>query len=519
MSGSPRRQAFAAVGALVGVLVACAPSAPLAPAPASASPEVAPSASVASSAEPASSETPDAEFRQRPPPAGAEGSFQAPVPADLRLPNGMRVLLLSNHGMPVVSMQLVVNRGAAHGPPGAAALLGPMLLQGTPTRSLFELSDTLEEMGARHRVTVDEDAVLVSATVLSSDAPRALALLGDAVRNASLPESEMERLRGRKIQSLAVENDLPRALLQRAVVELLYPPRHPYRVSALLDERALRALHRSDLRRFHREHVQPDSVTLVVAGDIDRTTLQAAAAAAFGSWQGKATPVRPPATPSAPTTGPSVLLVDLPGAPQTSVALCAVGAPYTSPDHDDLLVLGTLLTRRLNANLRGRHAYTYGVSSQFSFRHGAGPFMAGGDVVRDHTADAIKEALSELTRLRDEPVKHDELNDAKAIVGALSARFETAESSVIAMTPLAIYKLGDDDFLTLRVRLQMVTRESIQKAARTYLASPRLRLALVGDAATIEAPVRALDLGPVEVRKNASPARRPPPPPETPVEE
>lgn len=470
---------------------------------------MAPAAS--SSGAPVPAETPEEAFRQRPPLPGPEGVFQAPVPFDQKLPGGLRLLHLENRGMPVVSLQLVIRRGAAAGAPGVAALLGPMLLQGTPSRSLFELSDAMEEIGARHRVTVDEDAVLVSATVLAPDAERALMLLADAVRNASFPGVELERLKAKKIQALAFERDLPRVQLQHAVAELLYPPRHPYRSSLLVDEKAVQSVTREALVRFHREHVQPDSMALVIAGDLSRQKAEELAQRAFGKWRGKAAPFTAPAAPGASQKAPSVLLLDLPGAPQTSVALCAVGAPYNSADHDHLMVLSTLLTRRLNANLRGRHAYTYGVSSQVAFRHGAGPFTAGGDVVREKTAEAIREMLGEVAQLRDEPVGHDELQEAKVILSALSARFETAESTVIAMTPMAIYQLEDDDFMTLRVRLQMVTRETIQKAAQTYLAPARLHLALVGDGSQIEAKIRALDLGSMETRKIVHAPRTPPP--------
>ncbi|MCS6901573.1 MAG: pitrilysin family protein [Myxococcales bacterium] len=460
-----------------------------------------PMASSSASGEPAFGQAPEEDFRRYPPAPGPERVFQAPVPVDFILPGGMRVLHLEHRGMPVVSLQLVIRRGASAGAPGVASLLGPMLFQGTPTRSLFELSDALEELGARYWVTVEEDAILVGATVLAPNAKRALLLLADAVRNASFPPGELERLKERKIQALAFERDLPRVQLQRAVAELLYPERHPYRASLLLEESSIRSVNREALLRFHRNHVQPDSVVLVMAGDLSRQKAEELAMQVFGKWRGKAARFSAPMAPSGPSKAPSVLLLDLPGAPQTSVALCAVGAPYTSPDHDTLVVLSTLLSRRLNANLRGRHAYTYGVSSQVAFRHGPGPFMAGGDVVREKTAEAIREILGEVALLRDELVGYDELHEVKVILSALSARFETAESSVMAMTPMAIYRLEDREFMTLRVRLQMVTRETVQKVARTYLAPERLHLALVGDGAQIEGKVRDLHLGTVEVRK------------------
>ncbi len=451
-------------------------------------------------------ETPDEAFRRQPPLPGPEGTFQAPVPADVKLPNGMRVILLENHAMPLVAMAVVLRRGSSAG--AAGAMLGPMMLQGTPGRDVSALSEAFEALGARYRVVADDDATVVAATVLAPEAGAALDLLADVVQRPTLPATELDRLRSRRLLALAAEADLPRVVLQRAVAELLYPAGHPYRVSARPDEAALRALQRSDLVRLHGE-LRPDRSSLVVAGDVTREQLMAAATRAFGGWRGRSGPLLTPATPK--PGKPHVLLVDLPGAPQTSIAVAAVGARRGSPDHDALLVLNTLLSRRLNANLRGRHAYTYGASAQFTFRQGPGPFMAGGDVAREHTADAVREVLAEFERLRDNPVGHDELAEVKTIVGALSARFESVEASVVALTPLAVHDLEDSEFLTLRVRLQMVTREVLQKVAQTYLAPGRLQLALVGDAASIEAPVRSLDFGPVEVRRASSTPRPAPP--------
>lgn len=491
--------------ALLVALVACAPSSPgpaLAPAP-SAPPEA---SSAPSEVAP---ETPDAEFRQKPPPPGSAGVFQAPIPVDVRLPNGLRVLFLESHAVPVVSVQLVVDRGAAQGSPGAALLTAPMLLRGTRSRTMFQQSDAFEALGAQYGASVDDDMLGLQATVISSHAERAIELLGDALRFPSFPEAELERVLARRLTAIAEEESAPRSLLHRAVVEAAYPEGHPYRWPAELNAAALRRLKRADLVRFHQENVQPSSVSVVVAGDISREALQGAIERVFGGWRGRAVPLRrAPAAANGKSKRPRGLLLDTPGATQTSLSLCDIGAPRTSQDHDALLVLNTILSRRLNGNLRQKHAYTYGASSQFTFRHGPGVFSAGGEIVREKTAEAIREVLAELEALRQEPVGLSELADARLIVAALSGRFETAAASVAAMLPLATYHLENDEFMTLRVRMQMITPEVLQRAALEYLRPDRVRLVLVGDAAVIEPGVRALRLGDLEVRK--PPARRRP---------
>jgi predicted Zn-dependent peptidase len=519
-AGVGGRRAGVAAGAWL-IVAACAPAAPVVPGPLPAASVL---ASVAASA-PLPEQTPDAEFRQRPPPGAGEGGFSAPIPFDQVLPNGLRVLFLENHTTPLVAMQLVVSRGAAAAAPGVAALAASMLVRGSKTRSADALGDAFDAFGTTPAVHVDDDSISLAATVTSADAPRALELLADALEHPTFPAEELADIRSRRLSTLAEEDDQPRSLLRKAVAEAVYPSEHPYAWPSLLDEARLSRITRADLVRFHRENVAPDSVTLAVAGDLSREALIEVVKRALGGWKGRAAPrpvIRAPRLARVRgkevSHSPRVLLVDLPGATQTSLALADVGAPRTSPDHDALLVLNTILGRRLGANLRQRHAYTYGATSGFAFRHGPGPFTAGGEIVREKTAEAIREALGEVERLREETLTLGEVIDARVLLGALSGRFETMASSAASLALLGLHGLGSDDFLTLRVRLQMVTPEEVHRVAQAYLRPDRLKIVLVGDAATIEPGVRALDLGEVQVKKLVARGRRRPapsaPPPE-----
>jgi zinc protease len=461
-------------------------------------------------AAPEPAETPDAEFRKRPPRGGSEGGFSVPIPAETRLDNGVRVLFLESHAAPVVSIQVLIARGAEQAPPGVGGFAGAMLLMGTKTRSSTQLSDAFEALGATYGGGVDLDTTGVQATVLSGDAPTALALLADIVQNAEYPEDEVERVRQRRLTALAEESDDPRAVLWNAVHETLYPVGHPYHASLLGGEEAIRKIKRADLLRFHRAHVQPDATTVVVAGDITREGLFEAVGRAFGGWRGRAAAaVAPRAPPASSRKQMRIVLIDRPGATQTHVAVAAPGAPRASKDHDALMVLATLLSRRINGNLRERRGLTYGVSAAFSFRRGAGPFVAGGPVVREQTAAAVREIFVEIDRVRGALVSPNELIDVRSILGALSARFETAQSSAASLSPLAIYGLSTDEYMTRRVRLQMVDRPGLQRAAQGYLKQGRLSVVMVGDARAIEADIRGLGLGEVEVRRPKAAQRLP----------
>ena len=134
--------------------------------------------------------------------------------------------------------------------------------------------------------------------------------------------------------------------------------------------------------------------SVAVAGDVRQAELVAQLERAFGGWKGGAPAPSVPPRP-AEASGAKVVLVDRPGLTQSSVSVAVVGPPRIGPDHDAIVLMNTLLGgyygSRLNANLRERHAYTYGVRSSFDFRRGPGPWSATGTVVRDK--DGISAAL------------------------------------------------------------------------------------------------------------------------------
>ena len=179
----------------------------------------------------------------------------------------------------------------------------------------------------------------------------------------------------------------------------------------------------------------------------------------------------PPGEPPAPDDKAArIVLIDRPGASQSNVAVALPGVPRTSKDFDAILMMNTILggqfSSRLNMNLREKHAYTYGAGSCFDFRHGAGPFRAGGAIVRESTEPAIREMLTEIERMRTELVIDEELADAKAnVIKQLPARFETAGATAATLASLAIYGLPLDEFATRPARLQKVTREDVKRVA------------------------------------------------------
>jgi len=445
-------------------------------------------------------------FRSKPPASAEPTPFVPPAIVEHKLANGIRVLLVERRELPIVAFQIVVDRGADQGSPGAGAFLGAMLTQGTKTRSALEISDALGKLGAQYGAWGALDSVGVNSKVLASGFPEALAILGDCVRNPAFAKDEVERERSKRLTALAQQKDSPQTILRNTVSEILYPEAHPYHAPLLGNEDALKKLSPEDLVALHKKLVEPEDITIAIAGDVTKDAAIAEIEKVFGDWKGKPDDVAETKEPPELEGSARIVLIDRPGATQSHMAATLVGVPRSSKDFHALMIMNTILggqfSSRLNLNLREKHAYTYGASSSFDMRHGAGPFTAGGAIVREKTEPAAQEILAEIKRMQDALVTAEELADAKTnLIRRLPASFETVSDVAGSIAYLAIYGLPLDEFSKRAEAYRAVSSEDVQRVAKTYLRPERLRIVIVGDAAVVEKDLEKLKFGKVEVRR------------------
>ncbi len=205
------------------------------------------------------------------------------------------------------------------------------------------------------------------------------------------------------------------------------------------------------------------------------------------------------------STKAKIVIVDRPGAQQTMVRMVHMGVDRSTPDYPAIEVmnseLGGLFSSRINMNLREEHGYTYGASSVFVYRRSLGYFAVGGGIRTDATAPAVSEILKEIHRMIDTPMEPDELSLAKDSQSrSLPGMFETNGGEAGALSEIFEYNLARDYFSNLPERLNAVTAEDAEAAAKKYLHPDQLILICVGDRAKIEPELLKLDLGAVEIR-------------------
>jgi zinc protease len=485
-------------------LVACGSQPPLPPPP-PAPPPVASWPAPSAPPEPPRI-TPDAPFRDNPPQPGPPVTWAPPRIDSWAMKNGVRVLFVERHDLPIVSVRIVSGAGAGDlrgVRPGAAAFMGSMLEQGAGPRTSLALSDEYAAMGAEHAAWCDWDACVASVKVLTSHLGPALELLADVALRPSFPDAELERLRKRWLGSIQQEKSSPPTMEQNALAAAVFGRAHPYGHSLRGQSADIEKLTRAEIEETWRRVFEPRSTTVVVAGDVAPEQLRSLLEARFGAWKGGAAVRVPVGHAVMDRKATKVVLIDVPGAAQSQVYVAEEGAPFATPDRIPLaimnLILGGMFSSRINLELREAKAYTYGAHSGFSLRHGAGAFAAGGAMFAEHTADAAREIVGQIDHMRAEPVKAEELADAKENAKlALPARFESVDELTGVLEDMAVYGMPLDEYAQRAAHIDAVTAADVQRVAKKWLHPEAMRIVIAGDRTKVEHSL--MDLGAIETR-------------------
>jgi zinc protease len=164
-------------------------------------------------------------------------------------------------------------------------------------------------------------------------------------------------------------------------------------------------------------------------------------------------------------------------------------------------MLGGLFQSRLNANIREEKGYSYGVSSAFAFGKGPGAFRAGGDIVSAKSDAALVEFMKELRGIRgSRPITDEELETAKdSLIQGLPETFSSVQSMNNAIAMLWTMSLPDNYYQQYAAKISAVRKEDVVRVATQYIDLDHLSIVIVGDRATIEAPLKATGIAPIQM--------------------
>lgn len=447
------------------------------------------------------------DWRKEKPAAGPAPAIHLPAPVEFTLENGLKVLLVEDHALPVMSAEVISRAGTENttaAKAGLATLTAEIMSDGTASRDLKKLADDSERIGASINVFASTDNSSISTQLLTSHASEGMELLADVAQHPAFRAEDVERDRKRRLVRIGQEGDNVRSMATRVGPKLVFGD-SPYGTTSNGTTESVTGLTDADFKGFYSDHFGPRDSALVLAGDLTRAEAEKLAKQYFGGWSSQASgEATIPAAPAQPAT--HVVIVDKPGAPQSALYAFGVGVPQSSPDVDVLNVmnytLGGSFASRINMNLREVHGYTYGANSQFARYREGGAFVAGGLVRTDVTGPAAKEMMAEIRNFVDKPSTAEELAAAKeASIRSLPGRFETTAAMANAITDIFVYDRPLDYYTKLPARYEAVTEADVARAAKEYLHPDQLTIVAAGDRAKIEPGLKDAGVGPVEVRE------------------
>jgi zinc protease len=432
---------------------------------------------------------------------GAPRDYHFPHFERAALSNGLRIIVAPSHRLPIVTVLAVTDAGAlwdAAGRAGTATLTARLLLEGAGSLDGAELTERFEQLGATIESGADWDAAVTSMTVTSAHLAKAMELFATVLREPSFRPREVERIKAERLSDILQLRAEPRGLADEAFEAAVYHSSSRYATSLGGTETSVSAVIVDDIRALYEARYSPTTTTLIVTGDVTLDAARKLAETSLGTWSGTARAGALRADRAARDSRATHHVIR-PDSPQSEIRIGHVGVPRTHKDYFDLVVmnaiLGGLFNSRINLNLREAHAYTYGAFSAFDWRRDAGPLVVSTAVRTDVTAKAIAEVVSEIDRMRREPVGEQELSLATSYLdGVFPIRYETTAAVAGALANQVIFGLPDDYFDTYRSHLRRVTAASVHEVAKNHLHSDRLQAVVVGDPSVAD-ELRGLSFG------------------------
>jgi predicted Zn-dependent peptidase len=443
------------------------------------------------------------------PPVGKLAALDFPTIVHTKLSNGIPVDFVQRASVPVTQVAMAFDAGSSADSPqthGLASMTMDLLDEGTSNLSSQQFAEAEERLGADVSTGNGADRSYVSLNALSPNLAPSLDLLSETVRDAAFRPGDIDRIRSQMLTGIAQLQKDPTRVARRLLPTVLYGADHPYGGPAGGDPAAIAKFSRDDLIAFQQRWLRPDDVKFYVVSDRPLSEIQPLLEARFGQWTAPsaargvkkftALPPRP--------TSPKILLVNRPGAPQSSI----VGGQVTPIDpHSDVIpfdtanqVLGGTFLSRLNMDLREEKGWSYGVSGDEDVMLHAVPYVVSAPVQADRTGDALVELNKQLTDfLTTKGVTQEELErTVENDINQLPGEFETSGAVLGAMMNIDMLGRPDNYYETLAPEYRAQTTATLDQAARAALDPKGFTWIVVGDAAKVRPQLEKLGI-PIEV--------------------
>ncbi len=422
----------------------------------------------------------------------ANGELKLPPYKKVKLANGLTLLLMEQHEVPVISFNFIVKAGSTADPAGKeglASVTAELLRKGTKTRTASQIASELDFIGGELSASATYDSTIGSAEFIKKDLTTGVEVLADTLLNPTFPQPEVAKLIKQRIDGIKAAKDRAQGVIGIYYAGYLFG-NHPYARPTQGSERTLAAITHLDAAKFYQSWYAPANTILAVVGDFSASEMEKTLTDKFGAWNAKGkTPVNLPDAPA--FQGKKLLLVDKPDATQTFYMIGNLGIARTNADRVYINIVNTLFggrfTSMLNSELRIQTGLTYGARSSFDERQARGPFIISTYTRNEKTEEAIDRTLNILKRLHETGITEAELQSAKTYIkGLFPTSLETSDQLAAMIAQLEFFGLSETEVNNLYAKIDAMTLQDAKRIIKEYYPLDNLVFVLVGKASEIE---------------------------------
>ena len=449
--------------------------------------------------------------RTQQPKPGPAPEITLEKPVEFTLENGLKVLIVENHKLPRVSMNLAFDRTPIleGDKAGVSSILGAMLGNGTASITKDDFNEEIDFLGANLSFGFNGGF----ASCLTKYHERIIELLADATLNSLLTEEEFEKNKDLLLEGLKSQEKSVDAAAANVGSALSFGLSHPY--GEIETEKSINNVTFDLVKTYYSNYFQPSQAYLVVLGDIDVASTKALVEKHFGPWQNTVSEKISIPKANANPAQLEINFVDMPNAVQSNISLTSnVELKMSDEDYHAVLIANKILgggfNSYLNMNLREEHGYTYGARSSVAADKYITRFNAGTSVRNEVTDSAVVQTIKEIKRIQEYPVEEDALANAKAkYVGDFVLALERPSTVARYAINIKTNDLPENFYSEYLKKINAVTVADVQRVANKYFNAKNARFIVVGKGSDIIENLEKTGIPIKYFDKEANPVNKP----------
>ena len=405
-----------------------------------------------------------------------------------KLANGLTIIYVEKHGLPIVMATLLIKVSPLQEDPakaGTAYLTSKMLAEGTAKRKSADISSQIDYIGASLDTAVNNDFTTVSLSVLKKDVETGFDLFSDIVIHPSFHVEELARRKTMLSGALKQKQQDPSYIAGRRFAKSIFGM-FSYGRPVEGSIESVGRIMRDDTVRFYDNYYRPGNSTLVLVGDLSRDEVLKLANRYFGSWKDMSLTKAIKPEQALPKLERHTEIIDM-DVSQANIVIGHRGISRGNPDYYAVQVMNYILggggfASRLMKVIRDEMGLTYSINSSFAPNLYPGAFEIDVQTKNESAGRVIEETMKQLRKMRAEGITDEELRDARDyLIGSFPRRLETSRKIADFLTSVQFYNLGDDYIDNFGKYIASVTKEDVLRVARKYLNDEDLLIIVVGN--------------------------------------